>query len=74
MMHFYAGGLLIVGVTRGNVDRLTAGQPMKFDVVRPVQTVVVVFGENKPAILEELKKGPFEIPKIIFEEAEKDPT
>ena len=61
------GSLLVIGITRGNVDRLTDGAPMSFDIMRPVDRVVLFFGETKPAIIEEIEaKTPFR-----FEDAHK---
>jgi hypothetical protein len=57
----YTGnGVVVVGITRGNVDRLLAGKPATFDLVRPVERVVLFFGEDKPSIIAEIEaKTPF---------------
>lgn len=49
------GGALICGITRGNIERLTSGKPMRITPHRPVADVFIVFGEDKPSILRELR-------------------
>lgn len=63
------GERLIVGVTRGNIDRLTAGKPMRVQIAEhvSVREVIVVFGEDKHAIVAELESAGLE-----FAQAHKD--
>lgn len=68
------GDLLVIGITRGNVDRLTAGQPIMTDLQRRVDRVVIFFGETKPAIIEEIEaKTPFRFEAAHKAAAEADP-
>lgn len=75
MIQVYCGDKLIVGVTRGNIDRLTAGQPMVMRIVDylRIRDVIVLFGEDKPAILEQCEAAGMEIPEVIKEWAVADP-
>lgn len=75
-MQFYMGELLLIGVTKGNINKLMEGKPIKFDVKgkEPIKTVGIVYGESKPAILEELQKSGMNIPHWMWESARKDPS
>lgn len=75
-MQFYMGELLLIGITKGNLDRLTEGKPIKLNVMgkEQIKTIGIVYGESKPAILEELQKSGMEIPHYIWESARKDPS
>lgn len=68
MLQAYFNEVLIVGVTRKNVERLTAHQPIKIDLQRAVSRVLVVFGETKPAIIAELEANG----GVMFEQSHKD--
>lgn len=72
----YAGDRLFVGVTRGNVDRLTAGQPMRVALMdhKAVREIVVLFGEDKPAILAQVEAAGMEIPQAVKDSAAADPS
>jgi hypothetical protein len=77
MMQIYMGKMLLLGITKGNVDKIKEGQPifLKVQGKEPVQAVVIVYGEDKPAILELLKKEfNFQIHHWMQEEAEKEPS
>ena len=68
------GRILLIGVTRENVARLTNGQPASFDVIQPIDRVVVFFGETKPAIIEEIEqKTPFRFDAAHKKAAMEDP-
>lgn len=68
------GSLLVIGVTRGNIDRLTAGLPFSVDLVRPVDRVVLFFGEDKPSIIAEIEaKTPFRFEAAHKAAAMEDP-
>lgn len=49
--------MLILGLTREDVDRLVAGEPIRFECadigLRPMQ-VSIVYGETKQAIMDEI--------------------
>lgn len=68
MLQAYIDDLVVVGITRKNVEKLTAHQPMKIDLRRPVSQVLVVFGETKPDIIAELEASG----GVQFEQAHKD--
>ena len=68
-------GKLVVGVTRGNVDRLTDGKPL---VIRPlahrrVTEILVLFGEDKPSILRQLEAAGVDIADAWKAAAESEP-
>jgi hypothetical protein len=67
MLQAYINERLVVGVTRGNIDRLTAHRPMRIQLVRPVSEILVVFGETKPDIIAEMEAAGAQ-----FEQAHKD--
>ena len=73
MLQAYQDDLLIVGVTRGNIDRLTAHQPMKIDLIKPVARVLVVFGDTKPDIIAELESAGMQFEQSHKDAADKDP-
>ena len=75
MIQAYTGDRLIVGVTRGNIDRLTAGKPMvvRFADHANIREVFVLFGEDKPAILQQLEDAGLEIAKAMKDSAVDDP-
>ena len=73
MLQMYTDDLLVVGVTRGNIDRLTAHRPMKIDLVKPVSRILVVFGEDKPAIVRELEAAGMEFADVHKAAANADP-
>lgn len=76
MIQAYAGDLLMIGVTRGNIEKLTAGQPIFVaELHRPVRALVIVFGETKPDVIAAVERAT----SIPFEESHKaaameDPT
>jgi hypothetical protein len=73
MLQAYQDDLLIVGVTRGNINKLTAHQPMKIDIIKPVSRVLVVFGETKPDIIAELESAGAQFEQAHKDAAERDP-
>lgn len=76
MMQFYSDNLLLVAVTRGNVENLTSGKPLVIPIVahKNPREIVVMFGETKPAIIAELERAGVDIPAVWKAEAEADPT
>jgi hypothetical protein len=68
MLQAYIDDLVVIGITRKNVEKLTAHQPMKVDLRRGVTQMLVVFGETKPDIIAELETAG----GIQFEQAHKD--
>lgn len=58
-----------LGVSRGNIDRLTNGQPIVVnlqDIGGPPGQVVIMFGETERAIFDELKSLDLIAPGIEF--------
>lgn len=74
MIQAYCDGKVIVGITRGNVERLTAGRPIRVQLLRQnVTEVLVLFGEDKPAILRQLEEAGMDIAAVWKADAERDP-
>jgi hypothetical protein len=74
MLQMYVGDLLIVGVTRANVEKLTAHQPMLIRLAKPATAVCLVFGETKPAILTQVEQEmQIEIADVLKAAAAADP-
>lgn len=73
MLQAYVDELLVVGVTRGNVDRLTDGQPMRIQLLKPVKDILVVFGETKPDIIAELEAAGARFEQAHKDAAQRDP-
>lgn len=49
-------GILFVGLTRKNLERLENGEPISMEMFdRNPKRVVIVFGETKPAIVQLLE-------------------
>lgn len=77
MMQFYLGGILVVGITKGNVEKLQEGKPIYFEVKgkEPIKNIAIFYGENKMNILNELAKSlNMHIPDWMRKEAENDPS
>lgn len=71
---YFETGFLVVGVTRGSIERLTAGQPLKIALLRqPVNEIAVVFGETKPEILRALEDAGIEVADVHKAAAAADP-
>lgn len=75
MIQAYMGDMLLLGVTRGNIERLTAGKPIHVQVVdhATIRRVGVVFGEDKPAIIAQLEAAGVEIAQAMKDSAAEDP-
>lgn len=76
MIQAYIGTRLVVGVTRGNIDKLTNGHPILIELLKrhSVREIVVLFGEDKPAILAEMEAAGLEIAEAWKESARNDPS
>lgn len=68
------GGALICGITRGNIERLTGGQPLRIVPRKPVETIFVMFGEDKVSILRQLKAAGMDVPDAYMEAVLADPA
>jgi hypothetical protein len=60
MIRARAGSLVLLGITRGNVERLMAGQPIRVSgddpaIGLPGVTLCIMFGETEDAIAGELR-------------------
>lgn len=63
----------VYGITRGNVDRLTAGMPLVLRALQPADVSLVVFGEDKPSILRQLQANGVEVWDAHMAAAQADP-
>ena len=75
MIQAYMGDMLLLGVTRGNIERLTAGKPIHVQVVGHaiVRRVGILFGEDKPAILKQLEEAGVEIAQAMKDSVAAEP-
>jgi hypothetical protein len=58
MIKATAGNLIILGLERMNIQRLTEGKPIKVDMAdlgMPGKQVVIMFGETKEDMIKELE-------------------
>jgi len=76
MMQFYMGDMLMLGITKMNLGKLTEGKPIYFEQKgkEPIRRIAIVYGESKIAILEELEKNGMKIPNWIWNAARNDPS
>lgn len=74
MIQAYAGDKMVVGVTRGNIERLTAGRPLMIQLVKSVEQILVVFGESKLDIIQQLEDAGLEFAESAKAAAEADPS
>jgi hypothetical protein len=76
MLMFGSNGHLMIGLTKGNVEKLTAGLPASITGPRlmSVQTIRVVYGETKVEILAKLEAEGVEIADAIKKAAIEDPS
>jgi hypothetical protein len=66
------GRVYFLGLSRGNIDRLTAGQPIKVnlaDMGGPRIEVAILFGETEQSLFDELKAGGMIPDGVEFREA-----
>jgi hypothetical protein len=66
------GRVYFLGLSRGNIERLTAGQPIKVDLAEmggPPITIAILFGETEQTIFDELKASGAVHPEIEYREA-----
>jgi hypothetical protein len=75
MMVMRLGGKIMIGLTRGNIERLTAGDPIQFagGPVWELREVAIMFGETKPDILKQLEAAGVEVLDVHRRAAEADP-
>lgn len=75
MLVMRGGGKVLVGLTRENINRLTAGKPIHFTntPMPELRDVGILFGETKVDILKQLEAAGVEVPDAYYAAAEKDP-
>jgi hypothetical protein len=73
LLQAYTNELLIVGVTRRNLDWLLARKPLRIEVLHPVKNVVLVFGETKLDIVAQLEAAGVELEQTHKDAFEADP-
>lgn len=76
MMQFYFGDTLLLGITKRNLNKLMEGKPIQLEVKgkESIKVIGIVYGESKPAILEELQKAGMNIPHWMWDSARNDPS
>jgi hypothetical protein len=76
MLVMFSDDLMIIGLTKLNVERLQTVNPITFKgpYAKPVKDLVIVYGDDKPAILAKLEEGGIEIPQYIRDHARDDPS
>ncbi len=65
-MKLRSGELILLGLSRMNIERLIAGQPIKFDgaeIGLPGLTVGILFGETEQAMEQSLIDAGYRIPQ-----------
>jgi hypothetical protein len=83
MIHAYAGPLLILGLTRPQFETLLIGRsvhvllrslPWWQRLFTPrLREIVIIFGEDRPAVLRQLARTGLAIPPDVFALAEETP-
>lgn len=73
MLQIQAGDLLIIGITRENVNRLEQGKPMLFTPRWACKEISIVFGEDKPAIIAQMERAGAVFHEEMKASAERDP-
>jgi hypothetical protein len=74
MIHAYAGPTFVLGLTRPNFEQLLLGRPLRVVLVKTrVREIVVVFAEDHPAVLRQLVIAGVDIPRAVFDLAERKP-
>ena len=76
MLQFYIGNLLMIGITKGNINKLTEGKPIYFEIKgkEPIKKMAIIYGESKISILEELQRTGMQVPHWMWESARNDPS
>jgi hypothetical protein len=57
-------GMLIIGLSRRNVELLVAGQPIVKDAFGPMPAIAIVYGETEQAIFEGLTADDVAMPYV----------
>lgn len=75
----FGNGMLIVGLTRENITRLAEqGKPISYVPPHPrsmpVERFLILFGETKVELVEQLEAIGVQLPQDLKAEVVKDPT
>lgn len=75
MMVFVGGGTLVIGLTKGNIERLQTVNPATMTLPKPsrVEAFIVLYGEDKPDIIQQLELAGMQIPQAIKDDAKVNP-
>lgn len=65
---------MLIGLTKANHERLPT-KPIKFEGPYPmrVQDILILYGDDKPAIIAQLEQSGIEIPQEMKDDAARDP-
>jgi len=76
MMLMFADGKLVIGLTKGNIDRLVALEPATVRGPRPihVQDIMVIYGDTKLHIMQQLEASGVEFAKAMKDSIAEDPS
>lgn len=64
-LQFYAGDVLILGLTLSNLKKLVDGNPLFLELRRPIMQLCTVFGQDKASILDQMKTHGFDVPESV---------
>lgn len=74
MIQLYSGTVLVLGITKRNVDLLLDDRPIKVELQRPIDKMIIIFGKDKPSIIRKVESSTgMEVPEAVKKEAERDP-
>lgn len=82
MIHAYLGATFIIGLTRPNFETLLLGRALRvallprpwWDIFHPrLRTIVILFGEDRPAVLRQLAHAGLDIPPDVWALVEAQP-
>jgi hypothetical protein len=76
VIQFYSGDVVVLGITRANVEKLTSGQPIMVSLASPKRPskVAIVFGETKLAILADMEKAGMDVPQAVKDAVAQEPS
>ena len=75
MLQLYIGELLLLGLTKVNVDRLQQGMPIVLQIKKEgMKEISIMYGETKVDIIGQLEKSGAEIPDWMWDSVREDPT
>jgi hypothetical protein len=78
MLTMFGNGILIIGLTRENITRLTDDKPIAYmppsPRSMPVRRFYILFGETKLELVAQLEAIGVTLPEELKVEVQKDPT